>query len=179
MADLHVFSNGILVTGGTRYRCALGPAGVVARKTEGDGGTPAGTYPLRRVHYRADRREAPATRLAVREIGARDGWCDDPSHAAYNTLVSLPFEASHEIMRRDDAIYDVVVEVGFNDDPPEPGAGSAIFMHIARPDYSPTAGCVALAPADLEAVLRDLGPDSRIHIYKVAAPDPGVDELLD
>ncbi len=179
MADLHVFSNGILIAGGKRYRCALGPAGVVTRKTEGDGGTPAGTFPLRRVHYRADRRAAPETGLPVREIGEDDGWCDDPSHAAYNTLVDLPTDASHEIMRRDDPIYDVVVEIGYNDDPPIPGQGSAIFMHVARPDYSPTAGCVALAPSDLDGLLKGLDIESRIHIYKVAAPDHGVDDLLD
>jgi len=179
MADLHVFSNGILISGGVRFRCALGPAGVVFKKTEGDGGTPAGTFPFRRVHYRADRRGAPATNLPVREIDERDGWCDDPADEAYNRLVALPYGASHETMRRDDEIYDVIVEIGFNDDPPAPGAGSAIFMHIARPDYSPTQGCVALSVPDLETVLKGLDRASRIHIYKVAAPDNGIDGLLD
>lgn len=179
MSDLHVFSNGILISGGVRYRCALGPAGVVAKKTEGDGATPAGTFPIRRVHYRADRRAAPATALPVRRIEATDGWCDDPAAAAYNTLITLPSAASHEVMMRDDALYDVVVEIGYNDDPPVAGAGSAVFMHVAQPDYAPTAGCVALAPHDLDAVLKELDPGSRIHIYKVAAPNFEVDNLLD
>lgn len=179
MSDLHVFSNGVLIAGGRRYRCSLGPTGVVWSKSEGDGGTPAGTFPLRRVHYRADRRSAPETGLPVRAIDEQDGWCDDPSDDAYNTLVTLPRATSHEVFWRDDAIYDVVVEIGYNDDPPTPGAGSAIFMHIARPDYSPTQGCVALAAPDLDAVLKGIGPESRMHIYKVAAPDNGVDGRLD
>ncbi|MEQ8667300.1 MAG: L,D-transpeptidase family protein [Rhodospirillales bacterium] len=179
MADLHVFSNGILITGGERYRCALGSGGIVNAKSEGDGGTPAGSFPLRRVHYRADRRAAPATDLPVREIAPQDGWCDDPAHEAYNTLVTLPLAAGHEVMTRDDALYDVVVEIGYNDDPPVPGAGSAIFMHVARPGYAPTEGCVALAPADIDTVLKTLDPASRIHIYKVAAPDIQVENLLD
>ena len=178
MPDLHVFSNGILIAGGKRYRCALGSGGIVNSKAEGDGATPAGSFPMRRVHYRADRRAAPATGLPMREITATDGWCDDPAHDDYNTLVSLPFDASHEVMARDDALYDVVVEIGYNDDPPVAGAGSAIFMHIAREGYEPTEGCVALAPADLDAVLKALDPASRIHIYKVAAPDPQVDKRL-
>jgi len=170
MSDIDVYADGVLIVAGRQFRCALGPAGVVEEKREGDSATPAGQFPLRRVHYRADRGEKPETGLPVRAISQSDGWCDDPDHADYNTLVRLPIEASHEVMARDDALYDLVVEVGYNDDPPVPGRGSAIFMHIARPEYSPTEGCVALARSDLEAVLRELGPRSSIKIHDHAAP---------
>lgn len=171
MMDFDVYADGVLVIDGERFRCALCPAGIVASKREGDGAAPAGSFALRRVHYRADRGPAPSTALPVRPIAEDDGWCDDPAHEDYNTLVTLPVQASHEVMRREDGLYDLVVEVGYNDDPPVPGRGSAIFMHIARPDYSPTEGCVALARGDLERVLAKLGPASIVHIHQVNAPD--------
>jgi L,D-peptidoglycan transpeptidase YkuD (ErfK/YbiS/YcfS/YnhG family) len=137
-------------------RCAIGPAGVVVAtaKREGDGASPAGAWPMRRVFYRPDRRPAPQTQLQVVVLTRNDGWCDAPGDAAYNRLVKLPYPASAEQLWREDGVYDLIVELGYNDDPVVPGAGSAIFLHLARPDYSPTQGCVALAAADLEALLK-------------------------
>jgi L,D-peptidoglycan transpeptidase YkuD (ErfK/YbiS/YcfS/YnhG family) len=135
--------------------CALGKGGVRRDKREGDGATPAGTWPLRRVWYRADRRAGPPdSPLPTREIRPADGWCDDAAAADYNRHIGLPHPARHERLWRDDALYDVMVELGYNDDPPLPGRGSAIFLHVARPAYAPTEGCVALALDDLLAVLR-------------------------
>jgi hypothetical protein len=120
---------------GTRFwRCAVGATGVTADKCEGDGATPIGRFPLRRVLYRPDRLDRPVTALPAAPLAAEDGWCDDPGESAYNTQLRLPFGASHERLWRDDAIYDVIVILGHNDDPPMPGAGSAIFLHVARAD---------------------------------------------
>ena len=93
-----------------------------------------------------------------------DGWCDDAGAPNYNRLVTLPCRGSHERLWRDDRLYDLIVELGYNDDPPEPGKGSAIFLHIARADYLPTEGCVALAEADLRAVLARLSAGSVVEI---------------
>jgi len=133
--------------------CALGRGGVAKKSGEGDGITPLGRFPLRRVFYRPDRLEKPATGLNVVALEEHHGWCDDPLDAAYNTLVSRPFAARHETLWRDDALYDVIVELGYNDQPVIAGKGSAIFMHIAKPDYAPTEGCVALKKADLLGLL--------------------------
>ncbi len=133
----------------TQVRCALGRGGVKSEKKEGDGATPAGRFPLRRVMYRPDRVAEPKTGLPVLALEAGDGWCDEPGNASYNRLVRLPFSASFESLWRDDTIYDVIVELGYNDDPVEPGLGSAIFVHVARPGYEPTEGCIALALEDL------------------------------
>lgn len=150
-----VHSDGRLVFQGRTFRCALGRAGVVeaVRKHEGDSGTPAGLLALRRLYYRADRGPIPRSVLARVPIGRDDLWCDDPTHPDYNRLVRRPFDARHEMLWRDDALYDLVAELGWNDAPVMPGRGSAIFLHIARADYAPTAGCVALVRADLLAVL--------------------------
>jgi L,D-peptidoglycan transpeptidase YkuD (ErfK/YbiS/YcfS/YnhG family) len=150
--------------GARDWRCAIGPAGVIADKREGDGATPLGCFPLRRVLYRPDRLAQPETLLPVTPLAPEDGWCDDPHDAAYNTQVRLPFAASHERLWRDDGIYDAIVILGHNDDPPRPGAGSAIFLHIARDDYAPTQGCVALALPDLLTVLREAGPETRVCV---------------
>ncbi|HVI52793.1 MAG TPA: L,D-transpeptidase family protein [Candidatus Sulfotelmatobacter sp.] len=152
-ADILVTADGWLRCRGLAFPCVLGRSGMVADKREGDGGTPIGAFPLRRVLYRPDRGEAPRTGLPVAAIAPDDGWCDDPAHADYNCPVKLPHPASCERMWRDDGVYDVVVVLGHNDDPPRPGLGSAIFMHVARPDGSPTEGCVALASDDLKSLL--------------------------
>lgn len=157
-------ATGELALAGRRYRCALGRSGIARQKIEGDGATPAGNFPLRRIYYRADRLPRPDTRLPVAAIAPDDAWCDDPENAAYNRPVKLPYPARHERLWREDGLYDLVVVIGYNDDPAIPGAGSAIFIHIAKPGFAPTEGCVALAPADLLEILRFLSPKARIEI---------------
>ena len=147
-----------------RVRCALGRGGVRAEKREGDGATPIGCFPLRGVLYRPDRLPAPETRLPVQPIAEDDGWCDEPNDPAYNRPVKLPYPASHERMWREDGLYDLVVILGHNDDPPEPGAGSAIFLHLARPNYEPTEGCVALSRDDLLELLKGCAPGAMLCV---------------
>jgi L,D-peptidoglycan transpeptidase YkuD (ErfK/YbiS/YcfS/YnhG family) len=117
------------------------------------------------LYWRPDRLEPPATDLAAARLTPESGWCDDPFDAAYNKPVKLPYRASAERLWRDDEVYDLIVPLGYNDDPVVPGMGSAIFLHVARPDYAPTAGCVALALPDLLAFLALAGPDSLVRIY--------------
>ena len=145
--------------------CAIGKGGFAKDKREGDGATPIGVWPLRRILYRPDRlATAPASALPTQALAADDGWCDDPSDPAYNRPVKRPFAASHEAMWRDDGLYDVVVVLGHNDNPPVAGLGSAIFLHCARPDYGPTEGCVALARADLLEVLKACGAGAHVVV---------------
>ncbi|GEN60585.1 L,D-transpeptidase family protein [Acetobacter nitrogenifigens] len=136
------------------YRAVIGAAGVSAKKEEGDHATPTGTLALRRVLYRADRVKRPEVGgLPLEPIAQSDGWCDDVTHADYNTQVALPHPARHEELWREDHLYDIVVVLGHNDAPIVPGRGSAIFMHLQSPDGKPTEGCIALTEADLRAVL--------------------------
>jgi len=159
---------GVLHAGGRTCPVALGRAGIVRGKREGDGASPAGCWPLRQVFYRADRLARPDCGLPVRAIGPRDGWSDDPADPDYNRPVTHPPSGqralSAERMWRDDALYDVVIVVGHNDDPPVPGNGSAIFMHLARPGYLPTEGCVALAREDMLELVPAIGPDTQLEI---------------
>jgi L,D-peptidoglycan transpeptidase YkuD (ErfK/YbiS/YcfS/YnhG family) len=148
-----VRADGWLVLRNLVFRAALGRAGVGVHKQEADGATPAGVLPLRRVLYRLDRLPAPECALPIEPIAATDGWCDDPMHRDYNRLVRLPHEARCEELWRQDRLYDVVGVLGWNDAPVERDRGSAIFLHVARQDYGPTEGCVALALPDLLQVL--------------------------
>lgn len=147
-------------------KCAVGRAGVIRAdlKSEGDGASPLGIWPIRRVLYRADRFWPPSTRLRLDPILPDDGWCDAVGDQAYNRPVKLPYPASCEQLWRDDAVYDLVVVLGHNDDPPRHGAGSAIFLHLARPNFEPTQGCIALARPDLLELLSLAGPDSALEI---------------
>lgn len=126
--------------------CALGRSGVIAAdlKTEGDGMSPIGLWTIRRAYWRPDRIDKPDTALVIDPIRPDDGWCDAPEDPAYNMPVRLPYRASCETMTREDGLYDLVVVLGHNDDPPLPGLGSAIFLHCASPEFKPTEGCVAI-----------------------------------
>jgi L,D-peptidoglycan transpeptidase YkuD (ErfK/YbiS/YcfS/YnhG family) len=159
-------ADGWLDLGDRRVRCALGPAGVkpAAAKREGDGASPAGVWPIREVWYRPDRGPPPAAEFRVHAMSEDDGWCDDPADPAYNRHVKLPYPASAERLWREDGIYDIVVVLGHNDDPPVAGLGSAVFLHIARPDYSPTQGCVAVARDHLEVLLAAAEPGDALEI---------------
>lgn len=162
--DLVVDELGWADWGGRRLRCVLGRAGVTADKREGDGATPAGLMAMRRVLYRPDREKPPATALPATPLDPADGWCDAPDDAAYNRPVRLPYRARAEALWRADGVYDLIVVLGWNDAPVVPGRGSAIFLHLARSDGGPTEGCVALARADLLAVLAAADATSRVAV---------------
>jgi L,D-peptidoglycan transpeptidase YkuD (ErfK/YbiS/YcfS/YnhG family) len=148
-----ILTSGTLTAGGETFRAAWGRGGLRADKREGDGATPIGVLPLRRVLYRPDRVEPPASAMPVQPLVPTDGWCDDPAHPDYNTQVRLPLDGGAEVLWRDDALYDVIGVLGWNDRPVRPGLGSAIFLHIARADYALTDGCVALSLEDLRRAL--------------------------
>lgn len=160
--DIIVSPDGFARVGKRRFRCAVGRGGIRMDKQEGDGATPAGRWPLRELFYRPDRFARPRCVLPARALGRHDGWCDAPEDSNYNSPVRLPYSASAEQLWRTDHLYDLIVVVGYNDQPVVSGRGSAIFMHIAREDYSPTAGCVAFARNDLFAILTLIGRHSRL-----------------
>ena len=151
---------------GKAMPCAIGRSGTIdaADKREGDGMSPLGAWPMRRLLYRADRLAKPSGRLPASTISEQDGWCDAPESAEYNRPVLLPFAASHERLWREDQLYDVIVVLGHNDDPVRPGMGSAIFLHCAQPDFAPTEGCVALEKTTLISLLEETGPGDRVVI---------------
>jgi len=162
-ADL-AYAAGYLSWPGGSARAAVGRSGVSTAKREGDGATPSGTYAMLFGLYRADRLLRPPTALAMTVIEPDHIWIDNPADANYNRLESLPYPAHGERLWREDELYDLLLVIGYNIDPTIPGAGSAIFLHVARPDFSPTEGCIAVAKDVLINVVGLLGPGSTIHI---------------
>src|SRR5260221_2069882 len=144
--------------------CAVGRGGIADKQREGDGITPLGVWPLRRVLYRGDRLSAPRTLLPLGEIAPEDAWCDVPDDPNYNRLVRFPYPSIDERLWREDELYDVLAVVGFNDNPVLPGKGSAIFLPVARSDYGPTEGCVPLQLAQVLESMAQFNPRDRLVI---------------
>jgi len=155
---------GMVQVGPMRFPCALGRGGTTHAKREGDGASPVGRFRLLGAYYRADRLRRPRTGLPLRAIRRHDGWCDDPRDRLYNRPARLPYGASCEAMWRDDRVYDAVVDIAWNRGPIVRGRGSAIFLHLARPGFEPTAGCVAVERRVVARLLERLGPRTTIEI---------------
>lgn len=153
----------ILQVGPLRVRAALGRSGIATGKMEGDGKTPKTSMKLLYGYWRSDRGPKPQTRLPMRPIKSGDLWCDAASHPAYNRPVKAPFGPSHEKMRRDDHLYDICIVMDWNISQRRRNGGSAIFLHIARPGYTPTEGCIAVSKRDMRRLLAHIGPDTVVR----------------
>ncbi len=154
----------LLQAGGWTIPAAIGRAGLTALKREGDGATPFGAMRLINGYYRADRVRLPQTRLSMRPIDDRMGWCDAPHHAAYNRPVQLPFSDNHERMMRDDGLYDICVVLDWNIRERRRHTGSAIFFHLAGPGHAPTEGCIAIERQAMLRLLPRLAPTTVVRV---------------
>ncbi|MGA8920654.1 MAG: L,D-transpeptidase family protein [Pseudolabrys sp.] len=157
-------SRGWLIAGMLALPVALGRGGIKANKREGDGGTPRGSFRLKRLWWRADKHPRPVTTLPVRRITPSDGWCEDPADRHYNRPIKVPANASVDRLARKDSLYDFIIEIDHNTRPRIAGRGSAVFIHAARQGFAPTAGCVALELSTLRRMLARLGPRTRVVV---------------
>tara|TARA_X000000368_G_C22832730_1_gene624069 strand:+ start:45 stop:539 length:495 start_codon:yes stop_codon:yes gene_type:complete len=152
-----------LIYNGTKYKCSIGKGGFSDKKVEGDGCTPVGVYQVTDIFFREDKLKKLATNYNLKKILPSDGWCDDPSSKYYNKKIKFPFTNSAEQLFRKDDRYDIVCVTNHNQNPIIPGAGSAIFIHVANEDYSQTAGCIALSLKDLTEILSSLTKKTEIY----------------
>jgi L,D-peptidoglycan transpeptidase YkuD (ErfK/YbiS/YcfS/YnhG family) len=143
---------------------ALGRGGIRANKREGDGGTPKGIFRPVRLWWRSDRHPRPRTFLPVRPITSIDAWCEDPTDRRYNRPIRLMPNAAGDRLTRDDHLYDFIVEIDHNTRPRIADRGSAVFLHLARANFGPTAGCVAMTQPAMLRLLRRIGPQTKIVI---------------
>lgn len=155
----------IVQFGSLRLRAALGRSGIKSRKREGDGATPRSSMPLISAYLRGDRlRSGIRSPLPLQRLKPGMLWCDAPGHAAYNRPVRSPFRASHETLCRDDGLYDVCIVLDWNLRRRSRGMGSAIFLHMAKPGYTPTEGCIALKPQDMIRLMPHLRAGTRLTV---------------
>jgi L,D-peptidoglycan transpeptidase YkuD (ErfK/YbiS/YcfS/YnhG family) len=147
-----------------RFKCALGKNGIKKKIKEGDDITPKGTFQIKAVYYRKDKIKKILTSIKTRKIKKNMGWCDDPKSAAYNQLINLPNKVGYERLYRKDNIYDLIIILNYNMTPIVKNKGSAIFIHIAKKNYSPTKGCIALSKIDLLKILYNINKNTKIKI---------------
>jgi L,D-peptidoglycan transpeptidase YkuD (ErfK/YbiS/YcfS/YnhG family) len=157
-------TQGWLFAGPLPVPVALGRGGIKADKREGDGGTPRGRFRPLRLWWRADRLPRPRTLLPIHRIGPDDAWSEDPHHRRYNQPFLRSANEPGDRLRRADNLYDMIIEIDHNTRPRVAGRGSAVFIHVARPGFAPTAGCVALQPRDLKMLLSRINSKPRIMI---------------
>jgi L,D-peptidoglycan transpeptidase YkuD (ErfK/YbiS/YcfS/YnhG family) len=157
-------SRGLLLAGALAIPVVLGRSGIRANKFEGDGATPRGRFRLVRLWWRADRNPRPRTLLPARRITPGLAWCEDTADRRYNHPFQRGARESGDRLWRADHLYDFIIEIDHNSRPRVAGRGSAVFLHVARPDRTPTAGCVALDAAALRRLLAALGAKTRIAI---------------
>jgi L,D-peptidoglycan transpeptidase YkuD (ErfK/YbiS/YcfS/YnhG family) len=151
---------GVLQFRTMHFPAAIGKGGVRGLKREGDGGTPHGIWPVLRAYYRPDRMRRPRTRLKILPLRPDLGWCDAPGDRNYNRPVRLPYPRSAEALWREDGLYDAILVLDYNISRRSSGRGSAIFVHVAAPGFSPTAGCIALKCRHLLRLLAVLPRDA-------------------
>ncbi len=155
---------GLLTIGSITVPAAIGRSGRTSRKREGDGATPIAEMRVVEGFWRTDRGPRPVTRLPMKPI-ARDAlWCDEPRHPLYNRPARKPLRASHEEMRRADGLYDICIVLDWNLTSRKRYGGSAIFFHLARPDFTPTEGCIAISERAMRRLLPAIVPGTRLRV---------------
>ena len=162
--DIKLDKSGNIYFKNISAKASIGKNGINFKKREGDSITPTGVYPLRTVLYRPDRVQIPATLLPSRMIKFDDGWCTDPLDPNYNMMIKLPINSLNESLWRDDNLYDIIIPIGYNDNPVTANLGSAIFIHIAKKNYKKTQGCIAIKKMDLLKILRKININTKVRI---------------
>ena len=155
---------GWLTAGELTIPVALGRGGIRANKREGDGGTPRGVFHPKKLWWRTDRYARPRTFFPVQAIRRDDAWCEDPNDRHYNRPIKRTRNAAGDRLEREDHLYDFIIEIDHNSCPRVAHRGSAVFLHLAREKFAPTAGCVAMRLAAMLQLLRRLGPQTKIII---------------
>ena len=147
-----------------KVKCAIGKKGIGLKKIEGDLITPKGSFRVKRVFYRKDRIKYFESKIPKSIIKKNMGWCDDPKSKYYNKLIRLPFSFSFEKLYRKDNIYDLILVLNYNISPIKKNKGSAIFIHIAKKNFSSTKGCVAIRKFELIKLIKYLNKSSKVNI---------------
>ena len=128
-------------------------------KQEHDGRAPAGVFKIGKI-YTYDPALPEGANYPFHQVTTADAWVDDVKSPDYNRFVTIPDPQSpppwfdKAKMRQGDFAYHWLVEIRHNSDPPEAGAGSAIFFHIRRGETRPTSGCTTMAEPNLVKLIR-------------------------
>ena len=147
-----------------RIKCAIGKRGIGIKKQEGDLITPKGQFKIKYILYRNDKIKKFVTKIRKKKIQKKMGWCDDPNSKSYNKLIKLPFNYKFEKLFRKDNIYDILFVLNYNMNPIIKNKGSAIFVHLAKKNYSSTQGCIAIKKIDMFKLIKDIKKNTTVKI---------------
>ena len=153
-----------LLCGEYKVKCAVGKRGIKKKIKEGDLITPKGSFKIKDIYYRKDKVKNISNKLKKKIIHKNMGWCDDPRSKSYNQLIRYPFKFSSEKLFRSDNLYDIIIVLNFNMRPIKKNKGSAIFIHVAKKNYEPTKGCVAVKKKELIKITNILKKNTIIKI---------------
>ena len=148
-----IIKKNLLLYKGYKLNCCIGKSGIKNSKKEGDLATPKGTFKLGTLYYRKDRNKTIKSKLKKRIIKKNMGWCDDIKSQKYNKEVNFPFKYGAEKLYRSDRIYDIFINIKYNQTPVIKGKGSAIFLHLANKKYKATKGCIGILKKDFLKIL--------------------------
>ena len=148
-----------------KIKCAVGKRGITDKKLEGDNKTPSGIFRFISIFYRKDRISIAKSHLQKVVIKKNMGWCDDSNSKFYNNLIKFPFLCSAEKLWLTENIYDIIVIISYNINPTIKKKGSAIFLHIAKKNYTPTKGCVAISKKDMKLLIGKINYKTKFRIY--------------
>ena len=149
---------------GYKLKCSIGKMGTTYSKKEGDLFTPKGLYKLGLLYYRKDRIKLTKCKIKKKVIKKNMGWCDDIRSKKYNREICFPFIYSAEKLYRNEKIYDIFINIKYNYRPTIKNKGSAIFLHLAKNNYKPTSGCVAIKKKDFLKILPLINKKTKISI---------------
>jgi L,D-peptidoglycan transpeptidase YkuD (ErfK/YbiS/YcfS/YnhG family) len=147
-----------------KIKCSIGKRGITKYKKEGDKSTPSGIFSLGKLYYRSDRMKKPETKILIRAITKKMGWCDDITSKFYNKEIKVNNNIRHEKLFKKNNSYDCFIVINYNTKKIKPRIGSAIFLHLTK-TYKKTAGCIAVKKKDLLIILKLIKKNSKIKIY--------------
>ena len=147
-----------------KLKCSIGKSGIKRFKKEGDLATPKGIFKLGLLYYRKDRNKSLKSKIKMRVIKKNMGWCNDSKSKKYNQQICFPFKYSAEKLYRKDMIYDIFINIKYNQSPAVKGKGSAIFLHLTNNKYKTTKGCVAILKKDFLKILPLISKNTKISL---------------
>ena len=154
----------MLIYKGYKLKCSIGKSGLTYKKREGDLATPRGIFKLGSLYYRKDRIKNLRSKIKKKIIKKKMGWCNDSKSKKYNQEIFFPFKYGAEKLYRKDKIYDIFINIKYNQSPTKKYKGSAIFLHLSNSKYRPTEGCVALQKKDFLKILPLINQKTKISI---------------
>ena len=147
-----------------KFKCCIGKKGFSINKKEGDKCTPRGRFKLKYFFYRKERVKKIHSKLKTIPIKKNYGWCDDIQSKLYNKFIKFPFKGGAERLYIKVYVYDIIVVINYNINPVKKKRGSAIFLHVAKKNYEPTLGCIALSKKDLKYLLSIINKETFLKI---------------